>query len=236
MSDITDTMTNAAGTALNGMSAYLIQFDDLLAQLAQMPPRNLVIPVIGVILLVLIFLQIRSVRQTDTSKHFTDPDDPYFDLSQFEDATMPASNAFPVATLVFVRGEGNLPKEIPLERRQVDGGQSNQWSIGRSYGASDKVIDSRRISRLHATIVDQDGHFVIQDEGSSGGTFITSSATRVRRQLEPLVPTPIQDSDIINFNSIAYRFELDRSEDYSDLSSPDVLDQTEAALDIDGLL
>ena len=168
--------------------------------------------------------------------NFATSDPPNNDITEPEDATEPATEAFPAATLVYMRGEGDVPKEISLHRQHLGAHHPNKWSIGRSYQESDEVIESRRISRLHATITEQNGRFMLRDEGSSGGTYITSGKTRIRRRLEALVPMPLEDGDTVNFNSVAYRFDVDRSEFYEAITEPDYGDQTEPELDIDGLL
>lgn len=146
----------------------------------------------------------------------------YGDATEPDDATEPASEAFPVATLLLMRGEGAVPQSIPLYRKNFDLAQENQWSVGRSHQENDLIIDSRRVSKTHATIIEQNGQFRIRDEMSSGGTYLTSSNNRVRRRLEPLEFTPLYDSDVINFNSIAYRFEVDKGDMQSSATEPDV--------------
>ncbi|MEM7126409.1 MAG: FHA domain-containing protein [Chloroflexota bacterium] len=182
------------------------------------------VAIAAMILLILLLLFLRIQRRSQTRGGLAFSSDPplYGDQTEPEDSTEPASEAFPVATLVLVRGEGDLPQSIPLYRQQFEYAQENQWSVGRSYQENETVIDSRRVSKVHATITEQNGRFRIRDEGSSGGTFITSGTTRVRKRLEPLVVTPIYDSDVINFNSIAYRFEVDKGESIFADTEPDL--------------
>lgn len=163
----------------------------------------------GLLLLLFLLVGLRSRRRVGDEFAFTSDPPRDQDVTEPEDATEPDVDAFPVATLFLERGETTLPKEISLHRRQPNGALPSEWSIGRSYQECQHVLESRRVSRLHATILEQNGQFRIRDEGSAGGTYLTSQETRIRRRLEPLVPESLSHGDIINFNSVAYRFSVD---------------------------
>ena len=115
-----------------------------------------------------------------------------------EDATVAEDipNFMPPAHLIYVEGGEHLPEKLDIE-----GGR--EVRIGRKPEYSDVLIDDKRISRLHASINEpEDGHFYIKDEGSSGGTFVN------RRKLRINDTRRLNQGDIINFNTIAYRFEM----------------------------
>ena len=177
----------------------------------------------GVGLLLLLFLLPFFRRRSSPNGAFTFSSDPpnYGDVTEPDDATEPASEAFPAAMLVLVRGEGELPQSIPLYRQHFERSRENQWSVGRSYQENEAVIDSRRVSKIHATITEQNGNFRIRDEMSSGGTYITSAQSRLRQRIEAMAWVPLTDEDIINFNSIAYRFEIDRGDYMSADTEPE---------------
>ncbi|MEZ4662911.1 MAG: FHA domain-containing protein [Caldilineaceae bacterium] len=171
---------------------------------------------------VLLFALFRPRRKPASRGSFSSEPPNYGDATEPDDATEPASEAFPAATLLLMRGEGNVPHSIPLYRKTFDVAEENQWSIGRSHQENDVVIDSRRVSKVHATIIERNGQFRIRDEMSSGGTYVTSATNRVRRRLEPLDFTSLDENDVINFNSIAYRFEVDKGDLQSSATEPDL--------------
>jgi sigma-B regulation protein RsbU (phosphoserine phosphatase) len=78
-----------------------------------------------------------------------------------------ASSVFPQLLLV----QGNEQRSIPLHR--------SPFSVGRKVDR-DLVIADPRVSREHASIVQEDGDFVVQDQGSKHGTFV--NGIRVERQ------------------------------------------------------
>lgn len=100
-----------------------------------------------------------------------------------------------VASLQYVRGGENLPERLSIIRDQPA-------LFGRSKSVCDHVLDDVRVSRLHAKITQNDGHFYIQDEGSSGGTFVNQQRLSVAEKLR------LSDGDLINFNEVAYLFTL----------------------------
>ncbi len=115
-----------------------------------------------------------------------------------EDATEPQVmvNFISPASLVYVEGGDHLPSKLDIE-----GGR--EVRIGRKQAYCDVIIDDQRVSRLHASIVEkEDGKFYIKDEGSSGGTYVNRRKLRVNDMVE------LHHNDIINFNTVSYRFEL----------------------------
>lgn len=181
-------------------------------------PIKLLIGLILLILLLLFFLPIllSAIQRLQKSKsnntfHTSDPNDlPQYDATIPDDATEPASDAFPIASLFRVRGDSSIPEELALDRASI-AGQPNSWTIGRSFEECNIIIDDRRVSRLHAVISEVNGQFTIRDEGSAGGTYITSGVERVRQKLAPLEEVPLKNGDVINFNSVSYRFEIDKN-------------------------
>lgn len=115
-----------------------------------------------------------------------------------EDATEPQVmvNFISPASLIYVEGGDHLPSKLDIE-----GGR--EVRIGRKQAYCDVIIDDQRVSRLHASIVEkEDGKFYIKDEGSSGGTYVNRRKLRVNDMVE------LHHNDIINFNTVSYRFEL----------------------------
>jgi len=115
-----------------------------------------------------------------------------------EDATEPQVmvNFVSPASLVYVEGGDHLPPKLDIE-----GGR--EVRIGRKQAYCDVIVDDQRVSRLHASIVEkEDGKFYIKDEGSSGGTYVNRRKLRVNDMVE------LHHNDTINFNTVAYRFEL----------------------------
>jgi hypothetical protein len=118
------------------------------------------------------------------------------------DVTEDATEAQPIvqfeapASLVYIEGGEHLPKKLDIE-----GGR--EVRIGRKQTYCDVLIDDQRVSRLHASIHErEDGNFYLKDEGSSGGTFVN------RRKLRVNDAHLLKHGDVINFNTVAYRFEL----------------------------
>ncbi len=115
-----------------------------------------------------------------------------------EDATEPQVmvNFISPASLFYVEGGDHLPAKLDIE-----GGR--EVRIGRKQAYCDVLIDDQRVSRLHASIVEkEDGKFYIKDEGSSGGTYVNRRKLRVNDMVE------LHHNDVVNFNTVSYRFEL----------------------------
>jgi pSer/pThr/pTyr-binding forkhead associated (FHA) protein len=115
-----------------------------------------------------------------------------------EDATEPQVmvNFISPASLIYVDGGDHLPSKLDIE-----GGR--EVRIGRKQAYCDIIIDDQRVSRLHASIVEkEDGKFYLKDEGSSGGTYVNRRKLRVNDMVE------LHHGDIINLNTVSYRFEL----------------------------
>ncbi|MEZ4660707.1 MAG: FHA domain-containing protein [Caldilineaceae bacterium] len=111
-----------------------------------------------------------------------------------EEATEPVRMVnFAPAHLVYIEGGAHLPEKLPLE-------YNHEHRIGRSEQMCDVVIDDRRVSRRHATIVGREDSFHIQDDGSAGGTYVNE------RRLGVTDAPILRDGDVINFNEVAYRF------------------------------
>lgn len=173
------------------------------------------------ILLILAAVVLLARRKPPTDDVFTRATEAAYDSTAFdskptvveqtayeltEDATEPQVmlNFISPASLVYVEGGDHLPSKLDIE-----GGR--EVRIGRKQAYCDVIIDDQRVSRLHASIVEkEDGKFYIKDEGSSGGTYVNRRKLRVNDLVE------LNHGDVINFNTVTYRFELnDQSEQAS---------------------
>lgn len=139
--------------------------------------------------------------------------EPYADLKKFDPnvVTVPAVSAFEmdevstepvrmlefdvVAHLVLHSGATHLPDRFPLQEGQ-------QVRIGRHSSYSDIILEDTRISRQHATLEWELDAYTIRDEGSAGGTYVN------KRRLKVGDIRKLEDGDIINFNEVAYRYEI----------------------------
>jgi hypothetical protein len=122
------------------------------------------------------------------------------------ESTNPVQEIFARARMELVpdkrdKDDVKLREEIHFYLRDA-GSTRQEWKLGRSYEYCECVIDDplKRISRLHATIIEEGGKFYIRDEGSAGGTYIN------KRKLTPQIPQQLRDNDLINLNVVAYRF------------------------------
>jgi predicted component of type VI protein secretion system len=97
------------------------------------------------------------------------------------------------ASLVLVRGDSSVPQKVDLYKEITSFGRDPALAV-------DVVINDRRVSRLHAKIVDRGSHFEIVDEGSTGGTWVNDAQVPTKGQA-------LKDQDEINFGPIRYRFE-----------------------------
>ncbi|HPO73690.1 MAG TPA: FHA domain-containing protein, partial [Armatimonadota bacterium] len=109
------------------------------------------------------------------------------------DAVGPAFPAAPVSTgaprLVVVQGPA-LGSSVTLGDASV--------VIGRAAEADLSLLQDNTVSRRHASVVPQDGGYLIRDEGSSNGTFVNGQ--RVTERL-------LQLGDEIQVGSTRIRFE-----------------------------
>ena len=118
---------------------------------------------------------------------------------------IPAAMPFkpePAAYLIAVNPAPHLPERITLHIGQV-------IRLGRRPDLNDVVIDDKQISRVHAIVTHKDKGFFIQDNGSTGGTYVN------RRKLSASDDKLLQPGDVINLYSITYQFQLaedDRTE------------------------
>ena len=127
------------------------------------------------------------------------------DAHPAEDYTEPDVNIFPPAVLTYVRGGAHLPQELALYDLRLGGPGENEIKVGRSSDycsyPTDHVLEDKRLSRWHATVLCEEGDFFLRDEGSSGGTYVNRKRLRARQ------PQKLEHGDIINFNTLTYRFE-----------------------------
>ena len=102
--------------------------------------------------------------------------------------SQPAIGGTRDATLVQIYGQG-IGRTIRLAHASI--------SIGRAKEA-DVVIHSDDVSRLHCRIRSQDGEFVLEDAGSTNGTFVNNTKILgVRRLL---------DGDMLKMGGEIFRF------------------------------
>lgn len=89
--------------------------------------------------------------------------------------------------------EGMLDEEDHL----ID---KDAYRIGSRDGANDAVLHSTVVSRNHAKISRQDGHFYIEDLNSTNGTYVNGNLLNYKEQVE------LNTMDQILFADVAYRF------------------------------
>jgi hypothetical protein len=77
----------------------------------------------------------------------------------------------------------------PQAGRQVPV-QATRFSIGRNSDNA-LVLSETAVSRHHACLEVREGRWVVQDLGSSNGSFLN------RQQLQPHVPVPLNDGDFL---------------------------------------
>jgi DNA-binding response OmpR family regulator len=93
---------------------------------------------------------------------------------------------------------------------------TNGLKVGRDPKQVHCIIDDsgehfRRVSRLHAVILERDGELYIRDEHSSGGTTIArrnNVGIIERLRVLPGQEVSLQHNDLIHFNVVVYRFEF----------------------------
>lgn len=91
----------------------------------------------------------------------------------------------PMAKLVITRG-GRIGREFPITEREVLIGR---WDADRGIFPDvdlDEEDPDAKVSRRHARIVYQEGRFLIEDLGSTNGTFINRGSRLIAGQLYPL--------------------------------------------------
>lgn len=108
----------------------------------------------------------------------------------------------PVANLICLKDSNHLPERIPLY-------PNGKIRIGRNANTCDIVLDDMSISRSHAFLMEKEDGFHIQDDISTGGTYVN------RRPLGVSGDQLLSDGDVINFHEIAYRFELAKDSESS---------------------
>jgi pSer/pThr/pTyr-binding forkhead associated (FHA) protein len=77
--------------------------------------------------------------------------------------------------------------------------RSGETTIGREPGRDVALVGDPTTSRRHAVILEQNGGFVLRDEGSANGTFINGTKVTVEHPLRP--------GDEVRFGSNRFRFE-----------------------------
>lgn len=166
-----------------------------------------------VLIIIAIVLLLRMRRRPRPDPYTLTPTEAAYDTSAFENkATVVEQTAYDLtedatepqvmldfvapASLLYETGGEHLPAKLDIE-----GGR--EVRIGRKQAYCDVIIDDQRISRLHASITEkEDGKFYLKDEGSSGGTYVNRRKLRVNDMAE------LHHNDVINFNTVAYKFVL----------------------------
>lgn len=77
--------------------------------------------------------------------------------------------------------------------------RSGETSIGREPGRDVALVSDPTTSRRHAVIVQQNGSFLLRDEGSANGTFLNEMRVTTEQTLRP--------GDVVRFGSNRFRFE-----------------------------
>jgi pSer/pThr/pTyr-binding forkhead associated (FHA) protein len=106
----------------------------------------------------------------------------------------------PKAKLVIIRG-GRIGKEFPLVEIESLVGR---WDADNQVFPEVDLDDDdpeAKVSRRHARILYRDGQFLIEDLGSTNGTFINRSA-----RLTPGQMCPIQNGDELIVGKTFLRF------------------------------
>jgi hypothetical protein len=214
--------TTLPGLGLLGFGAQQPQGGNALfigTRIIPVTPVTIVIALLPLILIIAAVVMLTR-RKPPTDDVFTKATEAAYDSTAFdskptvveqtayeltEDATEPQVmvNFISPASLLYVEGGDHLPAKLDIE-----GGR--EVRIGRKQAYCDLLIDDQRVSRLHASIVEkEDGKFYIKDEGSSGGTYVNRRKLRVNDMVE------LHHNDVINFNTVSYRFELNEQSQQS---------------------
>lgn len=128
--------------------------------------------------------------------HWTsESNDGFFVEDMTRPVKIPSFILSPVATLTCISQGTHLPETLNI-------GGDVPIRFGRRKSLCDHVIPDMRISRLHAAIIPKGNKLYIQDEGSSGGTFVN------HRRVESTHRVLLKENDVVSFNDIAYRFKF----------------------------
>ncbi|ARN74591.1 FHA domain-containing protein [Oceanicoccus sagamiensis] len=93
----------------------------------------------------------------------------------------------------------DTPQASGIMLKSLDGEEpielSGEMVVGRG-SASDFVIDQERLSRKHARLSEGDGAVLVEDMGSTNGTFVNGNKVES--------PTLAKNGDVIKFDTFAY--------------------------------
>ena len=118
----------------------------------------------------------------------------------------PADNGETVLLTSFMAGGGGA--QPPRLTGQIDGGTKSfyidhsPFMIGKLKGRADGLIPKACISRIHACIREEKGHYFISDLNSTNGTRLNE------RLLEQNETAELNDGDELRFADVAMRFRL----------------------------
>lgn len=193
------------------------------------PQRNTLLLLFLILLLLMLFLLYRRWhRRRDDGD---DDSEGLYTLSSMDDCSgqpsqsfqstdelteVPAASPFapePAAHLVAVNPQYHLPQRITLY-------SGSAMRIGRKPELNDVILDDKQVSRVHAIITHKNnGDFYIQDNGSTGGTYVN------RQKLTASDDRALYPNDIINFYAIAYRFEPVNNDEQTEIPVGDYFAQ-----------
>jgi ABC-type multidrug transport system ATPase subunit/pSer/pThr/pTyr-binding forkhead associated (FHA) protein len=103
--------------------------------------------------------------------------------------------------------------ETPTASQTLDLRQPMALTIGR-HPQSNVTLDHPAVSRTHARIAPRDGGYVIEDAGSSNGTFVNGE------RIAPGDPRPLRPGDVIRVGPMKFVF------------SPETLEQVDESRDL----
>lgn len=101
------------------------------------------------------------------------------------------------ARLVVTTSAGEVLQEYLLDKAAV--------TIGRVAPADIVLFKDRLVSRRHASVRYEQGHYVLRDERSANGTFVNGE------QLEAMVPYLLQDGDQVEIGEHLLVFHAQKS-------------------------
>ena len=143
--------------------------------------------------------RIYSVKRFDPVTYSSDhPEDEWDDATvvlseDYDDSTVVIEEEKPVAAISFSNDNKTFRAIV----------NNAKTTIGSSSGRNDIVVDSKRISRVHAEIICRNCEMFIKDCGSTNGTYINGSRQRLPKGVE----YRINIGDVIRLADIEFYIE-----------------------------